>query len=271
MALSTFVPSAGRALLLLAAGLVLAALAASSAASAAPLTGRDVAKLVYDRPNGEDRVQVCTMTLTNQRGATRVRRLEMRSKDYGEDQKSIMIFREPADIQNTMFLSFSYEEAGRDDDRWLYMPAMKNVRRISGSSKNEYFMGTDFTYDDLGKRSVDKDTHELLGEEDLDGRRCWKLESKPVDPDDGYVRRVSWVDQEAHVTVRTDYYDRDGLQKTLRVLDLQKRGGIWTTMHSEMNNVSRNHRTELKVESIEYDTGLSDSLFRVATLQRGRL
>lgn len=244
---------------------------AGSVADAEELDGKSVAKLVYDRPDGEDRTQICTMTLVNQRGAARVRKLEMRSKDYGGDQKAIMIFREPADVKNTMFLSWSYDAVDRDDDRWLYMPAMKNVRRISGSSKNEYFMGTDFTYDDLGKRSIDKDNYTLLGEERQDGRDCWKLESVPVALDDMYVRKVSWVDKEAHVAIRTDYYDKDGLSKTLQVKDLRKYNGIWTIFHSEINNVTRKHQTILKIDSIEYNTGLRDELFRVSTLQHGRL
>lgn len=238
---------------------------------AGELDGKAVAVLVHDRPDGEDRTQVCTMTLLNRRGATRVRKLEIRTKDYGQDQKSIMIFREPADVKDTMFLAWSYDDADRDDDRWLYMPAMKSVRRISGASKNEYFMGTDFTYDDIGKRSVDKDMHTLLGEEKLENYKCWKLESVPVDPDDAYARKISWVDQESHVAVRVEYYDKDGLIKTLRVKDLRKEGGIWTTFLSEMDNVSRNHKTILQLDSVSYDTGLKDELFRVSTLQRGRL
>ena len=251
--------------------LVLSVCGAELAMSEEQLDGRAIAKLSYDRPNGDDRRQLCTMTLINQRGATRVRKVEMFAKDYGEVQKSIMVFREPADVKNTMFLSWSYEDPNKDDDRWLYMPAMKNVRRISGKSKNEYFMGTDFTYDDLGKRSVDKDKHTLLGEEQLEGRNCWKLESVPVDPEELYVRRVSWIDKESHVLIRTDYYDKDGLNKTLLVKDLRQEKGIWTNFHTEVNSVSRQHQTILKIESIEYDTGLKDELFRVATLQGGRL
>ncbi len=256
---------------ILAGVLVVLTVGGAEQAASEELDGRAIAKLVYDRPNGDDRKQIATMTLVNQRGATRVRKVDMFSKDYGEDQKSIMVFREPADVKNTMFLSWSYEDATKDDDRWLYMPAMKNVRRISGKSKNEYFMGTDFTYDDLGKRSVDKDKHTLLGEEQLEGRTCWKLESVPVDPDDLYVRRVSWVDKESHVLVRTEYYDKDGLNKTLVVKELRQEKGIWTSFHTEVNSVSRQHQTILKIESIEYDTGLKDELFRVATLQSGRL
>lgn len=250
---------------------VLVLCGAGSATGAEKPDGKAVAAMVHDRPDGNDRTQLCTMTLVNQRGATRTRTLEIRSKDYGKDQKSIMVFRAPADVKNTMFLSWSYDDSDRDDDRWLYMPAMKNVRRISGSGKNEYFMGTDFTYDDLGKRSVGKDTHTLLGEETLNGMDCWKLESVPVDRDDMYTRRISWVDKTSHIAVRTDYYDKDGLQKRLEVKELRQHNGIWTTFHSEMNNISRGHRTVLKIDAIDYDTGLGDELFRVATLQRGRL
>ena len=251
--------------------LVFMLFASCTAAVCAELDGRAVAMLVHDRPDGEDRAQVCTMTLINRRGATRVRKVEMRSKDYGRDQKSIMLFREPADVKDTMFLSWSYDDVTHEDDRWLYMPAMKSVRRISGASKNEYFMGTDFTYDDIGKRSVDKDTHALLGEETWEGYDCWKLESIPVDPDDAYARKVSFVDKISYVAVRVEYYDKDGLIKVLTVKDLRRVGEFWTVFLSEMDNVSRSHKTVLQIDSIDYDTGVKDELFRVATLQRGRL
>ena len=131
-------------------------------AQSAELTGRDIMLKVHDRPDGDDQKGVMQMTLINKRGKMRKRTVLFLSKDYGKDSKSITYFQSPADVKGTGFLSWEYDDPSKDDDRWLYLPALKKTRRISGSSKNDYFMGTDFTYDDLGDRSVDEDNHELL-------------------------------------------------------------------------------------------------------------
>ncbi len=238
---------------------------------AAELTGHEIMVLVDERADGDDRTSVMTMTLVNRRGRERVREVKSYSKDYGKDKKSIMVFLEPADVRKTAFLSWEYDDPDREDDKWLYMPAMKKTRRISGASRNEYFMGTDFTYDDMGKRNVEEDTHRLLGEEPAMGHDCWKVESVPVDPDDMYTRKVAWVSKEALMVMQAEYYDKDGLLKIYKALDVHLQDGFWTLFHSEMNNVSRDHKTYMKTAEMVYDKGLADSLFRVSTIQRGRV
>lgn len=237
---------------------------------AEPLTGREIMQLEDNRPDGEDRRSVMTMTLVNKRGGERVRTVKTFSRDFGKDKKSTMVFQEPADVRGTVFLNWEYNQPDREDDKWLYMPALKKERRISGASKNEYFMGTDFTYDDMGDRNVDEDTHTLLGEERLRDRDCWKIEAIPVDPEDMYTRRVLWVDKEAHLILQGEYYDKDGLVKVYRALDVRQENGIWTTFRSEMDNVSREHKTLMEINEIRYDTGLGEELFRVSALQRGQ-
>ncbi|NCC26048.1 MAG: outer membrane lipoprotein-sorting protein [Deltaproteobacteria bacterium] len=233
--------------------------------------GRDIMFMVYNRPDGEDRTSTLTMTLINKRGSQRVRQVDSWSKDYGPDRKSAMVFREPADVRGTAYLSWDYEEVDKDDDKWLYMPAMKKVRRISGSSRNEYFMGTDFTYDDMGKRAVAKDTHVLLGEENVRGHDCWKIESVPVDPEDLYTRRVLWISKTALLVLKAEYHDKDGLAKNYNALEFQEQDGFWTLLLSEMDNVSREHKTVMRIESMRYDSGLEDDLFQVSTIERGRI
>lgn len=163
-------------------------------------TGRDIAQKVKDRPDGDTRQSELSMKLINKRGAVRERRLVSYSIDVGEekrDRKSIMFFEYPGDVKGTGFLTWDYDEPGKDDDKWLYLPAMKKTRRISGSSaRQDYFMGSDFTYDDMGSRSVDEDTHELLGEEIIDGYKCWKLESVPKDKRDIFSRKIALIRQD---------------------------------------------------------------------------
>lgn len=235
------------------------------------LTGREIIQMVEDSPDGENRKSLMTMELINHRGASRERTILSYSMDLGKDSKSIMFFQAPADVKGTGFLSWQYDDPERDDDKWLYLPAMKKVRRISGSSaKNENFMGSDFTYDDMGGRNVDEDEHRLTGEETMGGGLCWVVESKPLESDAAYSRTVSWIRQDALIPVKVEFYDRMGeLLKTLVASDISREAGFWTARKLEMTNHQRNHRTLIMMEKIEYDIAMNESLFTVPSLERG--
>lgn len=243
---------------------------AATMAAQAEENGRAIMTRVYNRADGDDRHSEITMTLVNKQGRQRVRVMESFSKDYGKDRKTIMIFREPADVKGTMFLSWEYDALGRDDDKWLYMPAMKKDRRISGTSRNEYFMGSDFTYDDMDKRQPEKDEQTVLGEEEYKGHRCWKIECIPIGPE-LYAKRTVLVSQEALLVLKSEYFDKDGLLKVYEATDFRKQDGFWNVYTGVMTNVARDHKTILKTAFMRYNTGLEDSLFTVTTLQRGRL
>lgn len=235
------------------------------------LTGREIIRKVEERPDGDNRKSLMTMQLVNHRGATRERTILSYSMDLGKDSKSIMFFQSPADVKGTGFLSWQYDDPDRDDDKWLYLPAMKKVRRISGSSaKKENFMGSDFTYDDMGGRNVDEDEHQLLKEEQWDGSLCWVVESKPLEEDAVYSKTLSWIRQDALVPVKVEFYDRMGkLLKTLVASEISRESGYWTTRKLEMTNHQRNHRTLILMENIEYDIAMNESLFTVPALERG--
>ena len=110
------------------------------------LTGRDIVQKAKDRPDGETRTSEMTMQLINKNGSIRERKIQSYSMDIGKDKKTIMFFLYPGDVKGTGFLTWNYDQVGREDDKWLYLPAMKKTRRISGSSsKTDYFMGSDFT------------------------------------------------------------------------------------------------------------------------------
>jgi hypothetical protein len=244
----------------------------SVCAQTAKLTGRDIALKVHDRPDGDDRKSLMQMTLINRRGKTRKRSVLFLSKDYGEDSKSIVFFRSPADVRGTGFLQYEYDDSSRENDRWLYLPALKKVRRITGSSKSEYFMGTDFTYDDMGDRSVDEDNHKLLHEEEKNGHKCWVVESRPKDKDYMYSKMIKWIRQDALISVGVEYYDKQGnLLKILTVTDIREQDGFWTAFKMKMDNIQEKHKTLLETKEIHYNLGLQDSLFRVSTLERGQM
>jgi hypothetical protein len=243
----------------------------SSGHSYGQLTGRQIIQMAKDQPDGDNRKSVMTMTLVNKRGSQRERTILSYSQDDGMDTKSIMFFKAPADVAGTGFLTWNYDNPDKDDDRWLYLPAMKKTRRISGSSaRKEYFMGSDFTYDDMGGRNIDEDEHTLVGLDLLGDRLCWMVKSQPKGDDAMYSEIISWIWQEALTAVKVAYYDRMGeLQKTLVINDIRKTDSYWTVYGMEMQNHQRQHRTMITIQQMEYDIAIPENQFTVASLERG--
>ena len=236
------------------------------------IDGNEIMKMVDERPDGDNSKSTMTMILINKRDQQRVRQIVTYSIDTEEGSKSLIYFTEPADVAGTAFLSWEYDDKNKDDQQWLYLPALKKARRISGSSENDYFMGSDFTYDDMGERSIDEDFHKLLKEENIDGSKCWVIESIPKDPDYMYSKRISWIRQDALISIRSEFYDPKGeLLKTLLTHKIQKKDGFWTAYSMEMIHNQNNHRTKIETNDIEYNIEMDENMFSVSNLQRFRI
>ena len=234
------------------------------------LTGRQIIENVYYRPTGDDATSDLTMTLINSREDERVREIQQFSKDYGKEEKSIMFFLSPADVRNTSFMNWSYDEEGRDDDQWIYLPALKKVKRISSDSKSDYFMGSDFTYDDLGDRHPSEDTHKLLREEIINGEDCYVVESIPKEEDYMYSKTVTWVSKDKWIGLKKEFYDEDGDHlKNLTVEKYDKIDGFWVILHSEMHNIQKDHKTIMKLKNVKLNTGIDDGMFTERMMKRG--
>jgi len=234
-------------------------------------SGRDIVERVKNRPDGDTRYAEMQLTLVKKNGNQRERKMVSWAMDEGKDTKKIMFFTYPGDVKGTGFLTWDYDQAGKEDDKWLYLPAMKKTRRISGSSsKTDYFMGTDFTYDDMGGRSVDDDTHKLLREEEKDGHKCWVVESVPVDSHEIYSKKLSWIRQDCDTAIYVEFYDKlNKLHRVMTVQDIQKVDGFWTVMKMKMENVQTGHSTLITVSAPKYDIKVDKSLFTVAKLEKG--
>ncbi len=233
------------------------------------LTGKQIIEKVYNRPTGDDQTSDLTMTLINKSGAQRVRVIKQFTKDLGEVEKSIMFFLSPADVKNTSFMSWTYD-SDQSDDQWIYLPALRKTKRISSDSKSDYFMGSDFTYDDLGDRKLEDDTHKLLRDETLDGKDCYVVESVSKDEDYMYSKTVVWVNKSNFIGVKKEFYDEDeDLLKILTIKEVEKISDIWVITNSEMKNVQKNHRTTIILSNIQISTGISDSKFTERMMTRG--
>lgn len=237
---------------------------------AADPSGAAVIQAVYDRPQGKDMSGLLTMTLVDSKGRERVRSIKQILGAFGGGDKKLMVFQSPADVRGTSFMNWSYDEAGRADDQWIYLPALKRVKRISSEGRGDNFMGSDFTYDDLGDRHPSEDTHRLTGFETVDGDPCWIVESVPKDPSDAYSRTVTWVSKEKNVGLKRDYYDKKGeLLKTLRIGSVESISGVWIITKTEMRNVQKNTSTRMEFEDVKINSGISESDFSERAMIRG--
>ena len=250
--------------------ILFAAVALIAAVNINALSGRDIMIKVDERDDGDTRKSFLSITLINKRGSIRVRNVISYSKDYGKDSKKIMYFTKPEDVEGTCFLSWEYDDVSKEDDKWLYMPALRKERRISGKSSNDYFMGTDFTYDDMGDRNVDEDNHTLKGEDVFSGKSCWLIESVPVEAGE-YTYKKVWVCKETCMVIHVEYYNRVGLLKVLTCGKIDKIDGIWTACEMVMENKQENHKTVMEFSEISYNKPVKDSLFSVASIKKGRI
>ena len=234
------------------------------------ITGLELIRKVYDRPTGKDQEGLLTMALINSRGDQRVREIKQYIKDFGKEEKKIMFFITPADIRNTSFMNWAYDESGRNDDQWIYLPALKKVKRISSDSKSDYFMGSDFTYDDLGDRHPTADTHKILREEKLDGEDCYVVESIPNEEEYMYSRTVTWIIKDKWIGLKKEFYDEDeDLLKILSVKKFEKIKDYWIILNSQMHNVQKDHTTDMKLGNLKIDSGVSSTKFTERMMKRG--
>lgn len=240
---------------------VLCMLVVFSILTAKEETGREIMEKVENRNTGDDQVAEMTMTLIKSSGRKRVRKVEVWQKDYGENDKSLMRFLEPADVRGTGFLI--WEHKGKDDDQWLYLPAFKKVRRISSKEKEKSFMGTDFSYEDLGSHNLDDYNYTLLKSETFDDRDCYVVESVPKPgKKKSYKKTITWIRKDIFLAIRIDFYDKKGkFLKRLHTTNIEKIDGIWTVKVMEMENVQRKHRTILELENVRYNIGLKKHFF----------
>jgi len=249
---------------------LLLGLAFATTLGAEEKTALSIMTAVYERPQPADMKATLTMTLVDSKGKERVRALEQRLASFGGVDKKIMMFQAPADVRGTSFMNWSYAEAGKGDDQWIYMPALKRVKRITSDGKGGSFMGSDFSYDDLGARHPSRDDHVILGSETVAGEECWIIESTPKEAGDGYSRTVSWISKSRLIGFKRDYYDKKGaLLKTLSVLETKTMGPYLMITRTEMRNAQSNHRTRMEFTAIELDTGIADEQFSERAMMKG--
>jgi len=234
------------------------------------LSGLEVIQNVYNRPTGNDMTGNLIMTIENSRGNQRVRKIKQFVKTVKNGEKKIMYFLSPADVKNTSFMTWSYDDASKSDDQWIYLPALKKVKRISSDSKGDYFMGSDFTYDDLGDRHPMDDTHTILREEVLNGKETIVIESVPKDEEYMYARTVTWVIKDSWIGLKKEFYDEDDdLLKILTVEQEKSFGDVIILTKVKMHNMQKNQFTIMEFSDVQIDKGIPNNKFSERMMKRG--
>jgi hypothetical protein len=189
----------------------------------------------------------------------------------GDGDKSLSIFDEPGDVKGTAFLTHSHKRG--DDDQWLYLPALKRVKRISSRNKSGSFMGSEFSYEDIASQEVEKYTYKWLRNEMYDGRQCFVHEQYPVDRENsGYIRQVIWLDKARYRPLKIEYHDRKNtLLKTLTVKHYQQYlGKFWRAGEMHMVNLQSGKSTALYWSHYQFRNGLTDDDFNKTSLKRAK-
>ena len=236
----------------------------AQAADAAGLVGKMHQAFYY--PGGSFRARI-KMTLEDAAGAGRQRELTMLRLNMpkGGDQRYFMYFHAPGDVRRMAFLVYKY--AVKEDDRWLFIPALNLVQRIASKDSQSSFAGSDFTYEDVSGRDVEADKHKLLREEELAGKACYVIESAPIGSA-AYKRKVSWIDKAAFLPLREEYYDaQNQLFREFSAEDIREIDGVPTIMKRAVKNVKTGHKTLVEFSETKYDLSLKPGDFTERALR----
>jgi len=215
-----------------------------------------------------DAMSKMQMILVNAGGQERVREMKMKVLELDGGDKSLMEFLSPSDVKGTKFLS--YEHADKDDDQWLYLPALKRVKRIASRNKSGAFMGSEFSYEDLTAFNIDKYDYEGEAEEvAVEGRKMYKTVRTPNTKNSGYTKQVALVDAQTFLTMKVEYYDRKHeLLKTATFREYKKIDGVWRIGKITMVNHQNDKKTTLIWKNETIKNGLSEKDFHKRVLKK---
>jgi len=248
--------------------------AVTPAAGSEELTGRQIMEKSEAQNKGRDEYNKTSMKLINKRGQERNREIEYYKKtDENDNDKVSMRFVEPADVKGVALLTI--EHSDRDDDQWLYLPALRKVRRISSSDQGDNFMGTDYTYEDIRAEKLDQHEYNLLGSEIIDGHDCYLIVALPATErqkkESGYSRREIWMRKDVLLMIQVKYYDKKGeiLKVEVRKDIVEAAPNLFRPNLMEMENLRTGHSTRITFDEREINKGIPDRIFTERELQRG--
>lgn len=243
---------------------------------AADLSADEIAQHSYEHNKFIDSVGDATFKLINKSGQERVRKTfgTSKLKPNGIDSMRMTRFLTPTDVKGTVTLMS--ENVDKDDDIWVYLPALKKVRRLVSNNKKDSFVGTDFSYGDVIGHRPSEWTHKILKEDTVEDKAVWVLESLPksdaIKSNSGYSKRIAWIDKVSFVPLKGEFYDESGqLLKTSTFSDVQlmdKERNRWQAMKLEANNVQTGHKTLILFENLKVNQGVKEEFFTTRYMEK---
>ena len=241
-----------------------------------PPDGREIMQKSRDVSKLAGMEAVSTLRIYDAKGRERVRQTSMASKlfENGATEKRIIRFLSPAEVKGTGMLIYDYDE--RNDDMWIYMPALRKTRRIISDEKSKSFMGSEFSNADMSAPSLEDFDYTVSGSGFIEGTDCWIIEVVPVDEDVvdevGYDRQVAWVGKQDFVFRKAEYYDEDDvlfkqmISSDIREMDSSGKKYMATRM--EMNNIQNGRRSVMTIDKIQFNPDVKEDYFTLAYLER---
>lgn len=258
---------------------VLAAVAmvavASGAATAAEgeLSGLDVMKKTRELYAASDQISTVTLRKIDKKGDEQKIITKRYWKAYagkdGFESKTLFVTEFPPDQRGVGFLIWDYSRAGQPDDLRLYLPSLKQVRRMTTREQDDAFMGSDLTFADLGQRELEEDTHTVLRTERCGAEDCYVVQSVPKDRESIYGKKITWVPKKDFTPVRIDYYDRKGELLKTQSIEWQRHDSVWAWKRAEVKNVQTSHTTLFEISNLKNNVGLTDDEFNERALKSG--
>jgi hypothetical protein len=228
-------------------------------------TGFEIAKMVDEKPSPMDMSSKTKMILTNKKGKSRSN--AMMSKSVDGNKKQIIWFLEPKDDKGVAFLKIEHDN--KDDEMRMWLPAFKKVRRISSKKKGDAFMGSDLSYEDLSSRDLDENQYNRLDDGTVNGKDCYVLEILPkAQAKSAYTKHISWIDKLTLMGVKEESYDKRGKLKKKKEYEFQNMKGYHVMKRVYVEDVQKNHSTEVAFSEIEVDSGIRENLFQEKNLKR---
>jgi hypothetical protein len=256
---------------------------AAEDSSVIPTDAMTIVNNINQVDDGEHVKRNLTMTLIDKRGKTRVRETRTFRKYYEGEKRTILFYQRPSNVKGTAFLTLDYKQADRDDNQWLYLPALRKVRRISVSDRGDYFLGTDFTYEDIkleGKLDIEDYNFEIIKTEVLnfeDGLSYQSIKmngipkSRAIAKELSYGRTEFWVDTKTWLIIKADYWDQKGkLLKTLINADIRAIDDILTRHKMTIDNHKTGHKTIFEFSEVDYQSPVKDTLFSKRAMKQGK-
>jgi len=242
------------------------------------LSAREIMEKVNERDDGDRSISEMEMILIDKKGKKRIRKIKTYGREIGKDSQSLMFFLTPADVKNTGFLTFDYDESGKDDDQWLYLPALRKTKRIATGDKSGSFMGSDLNYSDMSSPDLDLYDYTLMKETKVKDEKVWQIKAVPKNDDEadksGYSKSVIFILQDKFMMTRAvRWVYKKKRNKYFDARKIENIDGIWisTELHVTTKSGKKTlHKTILNQKNIKFNQQeVNEDLFTIRRLEKG--